>query len=143
MRKSLGQQDYHKYCFGKGELFKTILLSAGATGVLAFFFYRSLWAVLPLSGVGVLCFCSLRRKKQQRLQEELVAQFRESILAVATSLQAGYSAENAFVDCYQDMALLYGEGSLICVELKLMKRGLCLNIPLEEQIGRASCRERV
>lgn len=145
MRKSLGQQDYHKYCFGKGELFETILLSAGATGVLAFFFYRSLWAVVPLSGVGVLCFCSLRRKKQQRLQEELVAQFRESILAVATSLQAGYSAENAFMDCYQDMALLYGEGSLICGELKLMKRGLCLNIPLEELLEdfavRSGCEE--
>lgn len=145
MKKNLRRQDYRKCYFGKGECVWAVLLSAGATGVLAFFFYRSLWAVLPLSGVGFFCFCSLCRKKQKRMQEELVAQFKEGILAVATLLQAGYSAENAFVDCYQDMTLLYGEDGLMCRELRLIRRGLSMNIPLEELLEdfatRSGCEE--
>lgn len=145
MRKNSRPQDYRKYHMGKRECAGALLLSAGATGMLAFFFYRSLWAVLPLSGVGLLCFRCLLRKKRKKIREELVVQFREGILAVATLLQAGYSAENAFVECYQDMVLLYGEHGLLCRELRLVRRGLCLNVPLERLLedfaARSGCEE--
>ena len=88
MRKNSRPQDYRKYHMGKRECAGALLLSTGATGMLAFFFYRSLWAVLPLSGVGLFCFRCLLRKKRKKIREELVAQFREGILAVATLLQA-------------------------------------------------------
>lgn len=122
-----------------------VLLSAAVTAFLAYFFYRSPLALLPLSPIGVLCFRSMRAKKLERTREELTAQFRECILAVATALQAGYSAENAFVECRKDMALMYGGDSLICEELGLIRRGLNINISLEELLrdfaDRSGCEE--
>lgn len=132
MKTSLKQRDYNKYVWGKGELAASILLSAAVTLFFSAFFYRSAIAALPLSAIGIVCFASLRRKKVEKAKEALTVQFRECILAVSASLQAGYSVENAFRECRQDMALLYGEKSLICGELDYIRRGLDINIVLEE-----------
>ena len=132
MKTSLKRQDYHKYNWEKGEIIKTIFLCAGVTGLLAFFFYRSFLAIIPLSIVGFYVFCNISKNKAKRAREELSAQFRECILAVATSLQAGYSVENAFIACRQDMILMYGENALLCGELNIIRRGLDINISLED-----------
>ena len=132
MKTSLKPQDYHEYCWKKGEWLATVALSAAATGFLALFFYRSMWALVPLSPLGLLCFRGLRDKKLVKAREELTIQFRECILAAATSLQAGYAAENAFLQCAEDMKLMYGESAYICKELALIRRGLAINISLEE-----------
>lgn len=145
METSLKRPDYRRYSWKKGEWIRTCLLCMGITGALAYFFYRSLLALAPLSVVGVLAFIRIGRNKAEKAREELAAQFRECILAVATSLQAGYSVENAFLECRQDMALMYGEGALICKELEFIKRGLNINISLEELLGdmagRSGCEE--
>lgn len=146
MNTNSPRQDYRKYAWGRGERARGIVLCAGLTGVLAFFFYRSFLAVLPLSAAGIYFFGQMGRKKADEAREELSGQFRECILAVATSLQAGYSAENAFLESRQDMALLYGEGALICRELGFIGRGLGLNIPLEElleDVADRSCCEDI
>lgn len=145
MKTSLKRQDYHDYCWKKGEWMAAVLLSAVATGFLSYFFYRSVWACIPLSPLGVLCFRSLRRKKLEKVRQELATQFRECILSAATSLQAGYSAENAFLECGKDMKLMYGENAPICKELNLIRRGLMINISLEELLQdlaqRSDCEE--
>ncbi len=132
METSLKRQDYHKYCWKKGERAKAVCLCIGVTGVFAYFFYRSFVAMVPLSAVGVCAFCLISRQKSEKAREDLAVQFRECILAVTTFLQAGYSVENAFLECRQDMALMYGEDAPICQELKFIKRGLNINISLEE-----------
>lgn len=132
MKTSLKRRDYHDYRWEKGELAMAILISAGVTIFLACFFYRNLLAVLPLSAVGIMCFRGIRRRKLEAARRELTAQFKECILSVATALQAGYAVENAFLECRQDMILLYGEKGLICVELEFIRRGLAINITLEE-----------
>lgn len=142
---SLKRPDYHKYRWKKGEKAGTVALCTGATGLLAYFFYRSLWAALPLSAVGALLFFRITLEKGRKRREELGAQFRECILAVATSLQAGYSVENAFVECRQDMALMYGESGSIVREMDIIRRGLNINISLEELLAdmaaRSGCEE--
>ncbi len=114
---------------------------------LAYFFYQSFWAVLPLLPVGAVFFCRLRRRKGERKREELTEQFRECILAVSTLLGAGYSVENAFMECEQDMELMYGRDALICEELKVVRRGLNINVSLEELLTdfgeRSGCEEVV
>lgn len=147
METSLRQPDYHKYCWKKGEKAGTVALCAGITVFLAYFFYRSPLAVLPLSAVGVMYFIRTAREKGKRAREQLAGQFRECILAVAASLQAGYSVENAFVECREDMALLYGEDGAIVREMDIIRRGLNINISLEELLadmaGRSGCDEIV
>lgn len=143
--ENLKRPDYRKYRWKKGEKIRIILLCAGITGLFAYFFYRSFLALLPMSAVGTLAFWQIGRNKAQSAREELAGQFRECILAVAISLQAGYSVENAFLESRQDMALMYGEDSLICVELDFVRRGLLINISLEEILTdmavRSGCKE--
>lgn len=145
MKINLRRQGCHEYQWRKGEKLTAILLSVAVTGFLAYFFYRSVWILPMLSPVGIFCFHSIRKMKLERYREELSAQFRECILAVATSLQAGYSAENAFVECGNDMRMMYGENASICRELELIRRGLNINITLEELLldfaGRSGCDE--
>ena len=102
------------------------------SALLAYFFYRSVWAMLPLSIVGVLFFRMERDKKIEKIKENLNIQFKECILSVASCLKAGYAVENAFVESRNDMKLLYGESSLIYTELECIRRGLIINITLEE-----------
>ncbi|HBA50337.1 MAG TPA: hypothetical protein DCZ91_21595 [Lachnospiraceae bacterium] len=145
MDTSLKRQDYHRYAWKRGERAGTVLICAGITGIIAYFFYRSFWALIPLSGIGVLAFIQMERGKAEKMREELSGQFRECILSVATLLQAGYAVENAFMECRQDMALMYGEDALICRELNYIKRGLKINIVLEELLedlaARSGCEE--
>ncbi|MCI8801020.1 type II secretion system F family protein [Acetatifactor muris] len=145
METNLKRRDYHKYLWKKGEKFRTILICIGITGILAYFFYRSLWAMIPLSAVGILAFYQFGKEKAERAREELAIQFRECILSVAASLQAGYSVENAFIECRQDMVLMYGETALICDELDFIRRGLKINISLEELLmdmaNRSDCED--
>lgn len=122
-------------------------MSAAVTVFLSYFFYRSMLAAVPLSLAGAFCFHKMRAEKGRREREELVGQFRECIMAVSASLQAGYSVENAFLECEQDMTLMYGGESMICRELKLIRRGLHINISLEELLAdlgeRSGCEEIV
>lgn len=145
MNISLKRQDFRNCRWKRGELLAACILSGALVLFLAYFFYRSLWPLPLLSPLSIFFFRAICRKKQEKEKEELTAQFRECILAVSTSLQAGYSAENAFVECIKDMRMMYGEESLICSELEQIRRGLNINISLEELLqdfaGRSSCEE--
>lgn len=103
--------------------------------LLSCFFYRSLWAVLPLGGIGILFFREQDRRKRDACIRELTVQFKDCILSVAASLRAGYAVENAFLESREDMGLLYGDSALICRELDLIKKGLVINITLEELLA--------
>lgn len=145
MKTSLKLRDYSRYDWRKGELAATVLVSAAVTVFFAIFFYRSVIAVLPMAAIGIVCFISIRKKKIERAKRELTLQFRECILSVSASLQAGYAVENAFRECRHDMVLLYGEGAFICGELDYIRRGLDINIVLEELLSdladRSDCPE--
>ncbi len=145
MKISSKRQDCHERGRKEREEGEAILLSLAAMGFLAYFFYRSPWAFPALTPVGIYCFRSIRKKRQERRREELTIQFRECILSAATALQAGYSAENAFLECEKDMKLMYGENAAICRELEFIRRGLNINITLEELLRefaeRSGCEE--
>lgn len=132
MKTSSGQRDYRKYRWRKGEILGTMAVCAAVTVLAAYFFYRSLWAAFPMGVIGIYLFRTIYLRKAKKAREELTAQFRECILSVVASLQAGYSVENAFLESEKDMGLMYGEGSLIGGELEFIRRGLRVNLTLEE-----------
>lgn len=143
MKTNSGQRDYRYYQWQRGERVRAILVCAMVTVLFAYFFYRSLWAVIPLGAIGFYVFLDIRRKKAKKARNELAAQFRECILSVVSALQAGYSVENAFLESEKDMELMYGKYSMIGGELKFVRRGLQINITLEELLadiaGRSGC----
>lgn len=122
-----------------------MLESCAVVMILAYFFYRSILSVILLMPIGILFFRGILDKKKKECRERLTAEFKECILSVSTSLKAGYAVENAFLESRGDMKLLFGEGSLIYNELELIRRGLIINITLEELLedlaGRSGCTE--
>lgn len=145
MKTSLKRRDYHSCYWTRDEFLLAVGQSATVVGILAYFFYRSAWAIIPLSVVGAAFFRKLGHKKAERAREELAGQFKECILSVAASLKAGYAVENAFLESGADMLLLFGESSMIYHELEVIRRGLVINITLEEQLSdlaeRSGCQE--
>lgn len=145
MRKSSGRRDYRSYPLAGGEWLWVAGQSAGIVFLLAYFFYKSLWAVLPLGVLGFFYAEMERKKRNEKRREELTVQFKECILSVSASLQAGYAIENAFLESREDMKSMYGEQSLIYQELEYIRRGLVINITLEEQLNdlaqRSDCEE--
>ncbi len=76
---------------------------------------------------------------QKRLQIErntrlIGIQFRDAIASALTSMKAGYSVENAFMEAGKDMELLYGKKSLISEELSKIRKGIKNNVPIEKLI---------
>ncbi|MCR5746747.1 MAG: type II secretion system F family protein [Lachnospiraceae bacterium] len=61
----------------------------------------------------------------------LSQQFRESILAVSTALNAGYSVENSFIEAYHDMQDMYGNDAVITEEYKKITAKLRDNEQIE------------
>lgn len=145
MRENSKPLDYHNYQWQGKELVRALAECLGVVILLAWFFYRSAAAILPLGIVGAAFLRELKRKKCYARREELLRQFRECMLSVSTALKAGYAVENAFVESREDMRLLYGEDSIIYKELELIRRGLVINITLEEQLlclaDRSDCEE--
>lgn len=135
MRTSLNRRDYCSYQFSGGE---GLLVLGGILGgilLTAWTFYDSLWAVPALCVPGYLLLRYIRRQKLEGRRRELTVEFKECILSVSASLQAGYAVENAFLESREDMRNLFGEESMIYEELEVLRRGLIINITLEEQLA--------
>jgi tight adherence protein B len=131
-KANLKQRDYKIYYWNLGELILDVALSFGAVVVTAYFFYRSAIAVILLSPIGIFFFRQIYTRKKKACVDKLTMEFKECILSVSTALKAGYAVENAFLESLGDMKLLYGEASLIYNELEFIRRGLIINITLEE-----------
>ncbi|MDE7250655.1 MAG: hypothetical protein K2N82_12420, partial [Lachnospiraceae bacterium] len=106
--------------------------------IIDYFFYRELWALLPLCLIGIGYYRMEKELLLFRKRGEAREQFKELLLLVSTGQKAGYSAENAFLSSYYDMKNLYGSGSAVCRMLKILQTGRENNIEfsiLWRQIG--------
>lgn len=70
-------------------------------------------------------------KMQKKKVLELQIQFKEVLVSVNSSLRAGYSLENAFIEAEKEMIVFYGPKSSIAKELSILRLGLNngLNLP--------------
>lgn len=124
--------DYNTYSFSAREWMLYLAQAVGITGMLGYFFYRSGEMTLLLMPLVPIL---IKQKKQERCikrKQELTRQFKETMIAVDNSLQAGYSLENAFVEAYKEMSAFYKESSVIVVELDSIRTGMQNGWQLEE-----------
>lgn len=105
-----------------------IIKSIVVTGVINYFFYKELWAFIPLCLIGITYYRVEKENLFLKKRGEAREQFKELMLLVSTGQKAGYSAENAFLSSYQDMKNLYGAESVVCKMLKILKTGRENNI---------------
>lgn len=101
-------------------------------GVTAFLFYRSFLAVFALLPVGVWFFLDWERECIRKKQREFEEQFKEAIQSVASSLQVGYSIENAIRETKKDLGIVYGEDTAIQREFSHMVQQVYLQVPAEK-----------
>lgn len=124
--------DYEHYQFGRKEIILYGLEAVGIVLFFAYFFYRSLWMVIPLMPVGVFVLKRKKKELSKKQQNTLKIQFKEAVLSISAGMRAGYSAENAFKEAYKDMVRMFGRQSLICRELAYLLGGMSNNIPIEK-----------
>jgi len=145
MKESLRRRDYRQYRFRKKEWTLSVMTAVAITLFLAWFFYRNLLCGILLSPIGWFWFQNKKRKEGEKCRAALTEQFKECILSASASLQAGYAVENAFMESREDVRNLYGENSMMYEELEGIRRGLVMNLPLEELLldfgERSGCEE--
>ncbi len=135
---------YSTYHFSKKEQCVYYFISTVITVFFCQFFYRSLWSGLALWPVGLYVYQKARINHKKKRVEKLEIEFKDCILSVSANLRAGYSIENAFIECQSDMLILYGKDSLIVKELKNLQKGIHNNSPLEfvlHELGERSTNE--
>ena len=149
---NLGRREFafkRKDTFQKGsfrECWKEKLIGIGIVALLAFFFYRSVWALPFLTPVYFLYQRKASQTRIQKCRKETAIQFKDAILAVSANQKAGYSVENSFKQSYGEMALLYGKESTIGKEWYTIISGLGNNMVLEKMrfdFGRRSGVEEI
>lgn len=102
-------------------------------GAVLCFFYRSFAIVLILGFIyGIYSIPLERKKRQSEWRWRINLEFKEVMLAVAASLNAGYSIENAFKESINDLKILYGDESELAGEIENIISMVKLNQPLEE-----------
>ena len=118
------------YNITKREKAVLYLKSMLVMGLINYCFYQNIWMFLPLLGIGAGYYRLEKKDLMHRKKETVRQQFKEMLLVAATGQKAGYSAENAFLSGYGDMAALYGSDSVICKMLAELKTGLENNLSL-------------
>ncbi len=144
MTKSL--RDYGRHEWSRKELVAEVVKCMLIVLMLSVYFYKSLWAAIPLCGIGVWYWKRDSERKAAQDRHILLLQFRDMIRSVSSAMQAGYGVENAFLESYEDMCMMYGREAVICQELKLIQRGLVMNLTMEElleDLGKRSRTEQI
>ncbi|MCD8083839.1 MAG: type II secretion system F family protein [Clostridiales bacterium] len=134
--KSLKEQViwYDRYRLSLLELLIALGKGAAACALLSYTFYRSRKAFLMMLPFALLMPFYERRRLRDERKRRLSEQFKESMVILASSLSAGYSIENALVTSKQELAVLYGEHSLIAREFASITQQIRVNRPAEQAL---------
>ncbi len=124
--------NYDRYSFSRMELFMYGVLGLITDALISWAFFRSAAAFFILMiPVFFFFFRTVRMSLLEKMRYEFSLEFREALLSVQSSLNAGYSVENAFIEAEKVMEDMFGE-SKVTTELKMLTRRLRSNEALEK-----------
>ena len=99
--------------------------------LILYLFFRSVYILFFLP-VCIFLFHKYNKKELiRKYKERINREFKDALLAISSALQAGFSAENALMESWKEMRIVYGEDAPICKELTVMINQISLGIPLE------------
>lgn len=137
--------DYRKYRLRPVEKLKCLVTGGVLTGVVAWLFYRSVWGMLLLPFVYIVCRQKYQETQQKRRRERLLTEFKDMMQAVSAALLAGYSMENAWREAEKELLKLYGDRGILLAEVHQMNGAVRMNEPLEKVLWefaqRSGCEE--
>lgn len=127
---------YEEYRMTGAERLRAAGKGMAVCGLFAAVFYRSMkvfWMMVPV-GVTVALVAEKKRLKNRRM-DLLAAQFKESMVILASALSSGYAMENALAVSREELSMLYGENGLITGEFSYMMAQLKTNRTIEEVLN--------
>ena len=135
MLKNGKQQDIRCIYKITGREWVRFLLEANvAVLVIAYFFYRSLIAYAVCLPLLLILIKQKKKECCQRKKVQLTLQFKELMISLNGSIQAGYSLENAFLKAIEEMKMFFGSNSMIVTQLYWIREGMKNNQPVEKLV---------
>lgn len=137
--------EYYAYKPDKGWCFRELIKAVLLCVVVALLFYDRIYVAPLLFPLGIYIWKSDRGKFKKSVQDKLRQEFKEFIILLSGSLNAGYSLEQSIRKAYEDM-YREEEFSLIPKELALIINGLSLNRDVDEllmDMGQRCQEERI
>lgn len=115
------------------EILVTVLLGEGGIFFLSILAYNRLIWILPLQILLLPFYRVMSRRRKQRLKMQYMNGFGEVIQSLLTSLQAGYSMENACRTCLREITELYqSEKNPTVQQLQKLVHGIELHRTVEQ-----------
>ena len=108
--------------------------AAARLGVFAYLFYRSLLGFVILLPLSVVLVRQMKMQETAAQRQALAVRFKDGLLALSASLQAGHSAENAMEDAAGELAFLYGKEGRMTGEFARIRMRIGMNVPLEQAV---------
>lgn len=99
--------DYSVYTLSIKQYILYATLAAIVFGFIGYLFYESIIAAIILGACGLLYPKIQKKTLLEKRKEQLNLQFKEAISSLSSSLAAGRSIENAFLEVVEDLYLLY------------------------------------
>lgn len=138
--------NYRVYRCGWLEILLCLFISFCGAGLIAWLFYRSWNALILILPLFPFCFSNYKREQVKRRKIRLLHEFKDGMQIVSTTLLAGYSMENAWIEAENELKELHGEKSLLFKEFQQMNAAVKMNQPLEqalEAFAKRSCCEDI
>lgn len=137
------ETNYSTYVFQGKELLWYSFLGVLQVLLLSKCFYDSMFSSFLFLPFIYLYLEKKRKALCNRRKKQLEQEFRDVILSVLANIQAGYSVENAFLESYQDIVMLYGAESDMARELRLLRQKLRVNQSIEDVLQNLADRSGV
>ncbi|SEO60619.1 tight adherence protein B [Amphibacillus marinus] len=127
-----GPTDYQTYYYTVAEYLFIAAVAGALLFVIGYVFYQSIIMSILFASVGLFFPKVYRQRMIQKRQNELSQQFQQALFSLSTSLVAGRSIENAFVEVVKDLSLIYPDPeTLIIKELEIINKRVANREPIE------------
>ncbi len=115
---------------------KSLGIAMGISLMVAWIFYRSIWALFLFPFWHFLVSGWLKQEEKRRREEKLREEFLHSLQMLLAAIQSGLSMENAWKEVESECQKLYGKESVWLPLIRDFNGRVELNFPLEEELCR-------
>ena len=126
--------DYNRYRLSKKEAAIVILESIAISVLISKLFFDSFWGMTASPAILLIMWKKTIEQKLEERNKKVAMEFQTMLKNVSSSLLAGFSLENAFVEAEKELKQMYGEKSYMFLELQNINKKVGMNIPLEEPL---------
>lgn len=135
--------DYRIYRLGAAGTILYGLVYELAAAVVGYLFYDSFIPCVILTPGIVPVLRLAAASERERRKKRLSAEFKELLVSLSANMSAGYSIETAFSSAYKELDGMYQGKSYMQDEVKLIIKGLNMNVDIETMLNDMAVRTDV